>query len=278
MVILYLGRPLPRLALFWRLEIDLPHRQLRAYHDCCNHFWIHRLHLHLCARSHYRNRTSNDRTSDLRLLHGRSIEPSDWEVARLEDVRRSPNSVVYSLLYHACRNVTTVRNVRLCHSSNGACLVGSLSLCQCLCKGRRMHRADMVISLLVTVANRRDMATEKFGFMLIFWNMAGVPFTYGHSTLYLANHPPSEYRWPIYYNIAVYVLLLAAYYIWDTTNSQKNRFRQEMNGALIERRTFPQLPWQRVKNPQVLYTKAGPLLADGWCMDPTFFSLPEAHE
>jgi Delta24(24(1))-sterol reductase len=110
----------------------------------------------------------------------------------------------------------------------------------------------------------RDMANEKFGFMLIFWNMAGVPFTYGHATLFLANHPPSAYRWPIAYNLAVYVLLLGSYYIWDTTNSQKNRFRQQMNGTPILRKTFPQLPWQTVKNPQILHTKAGPLMADGW--------------
>nr|CAG8561279.1 1099_t:CDS:2 [Entrophospora candida] len=30
-----------------------------------------------------------------------------------------------------------------------------------------------------------DMTYEKFGFMLIFWNFAGVPFTYCYSTLYL---------------------------------------------------------------------------------------------
>jgi delta24(24(1))-sterol reductase len=114
----------------------------------------------------------------------------------------------------------------------------------------------------------RDMASEKFGFMLIFWNMAGVPFTYGHATLFLANHPPSQYRWPIAYNIAVYALLLGSYYIWDTTNSQKNRFRAQMNGTLIIRHTFPQLPWQTVHNPKILHTKAGPLLADGWCMFP----------
>jgi len=108
------------------------------------------------------------------------------------------------------------------------------------------------------------MATEKFGFMLIFWNIAGVPFTYAHATLYLANHPPSSYRWPLYYNIAIYTLLLGSYYIWDTCNSQKNRFKQQMAGTPVLRKTFPQLPWQTVKNPKILYTQAGPLLADGW--------------
>jgi Delta24(24(1))-sterol reductase len=105
--------------------------------------------------------------------------------------------------------------------------------------------------------------------MLIFWNMAGVPFTYCHATLFLAAHSPSEYSWPMSYNIIIYAMLLGAYYIWDTTNSQKNRFRQQMNGTLILRNTFPQLPWQTVRNPKILHTKAGPLLADGWCILPS---------
>ncbi|KAI4161703.1 MAG: hypothetical protein LQ342_004711 [Letrouitia transgressa] len=46
---------------------------------------------------------------------------------------------------------------------------------------------------------------------------------------------------------------------------QKNRFRQEERGTLIERRTFPQLPWQTVKNPKKIKTKTGDsILADGW--------------
>lgn len=39
-----------------------------------------------------------------------------------------------------------------------------------------------------------DMAYEKFGFMLLFWNIAGVPFTYCHCTLYLSYHDPKDYQ------------------------------------------------------------------------------------
>ncbi|KAH0139376.1 Delta(24(24(1)))-sterol reductase like protein, partial [Aureobasidium melanogenum] len=35
-----------------------------------------------------------------------------------------------------------------------------------------------------------DMYYEKWGFMLIFWNMAGVPLSYCHCTIFLANHDP----------------------------------------------------------------------------------------
>ncbi|KAK9351126.1 ergosterol biosynthesis ERG4/ERG24 [Lipomyces doorenjongii] len=110
-----------------------------------------------------------------------------------------------------------------------------------------------------------DMFYEKFGFMLLFWNMAGVPFTYCHCTLFLANSAPSEYQWSIYYNVFVYFLLIGAYYIFDTTNSQKNRFRQQMYGTLIPRNAFPQLPWQTIKNPTYIKCKnGGTLLTSGW--------------
>ncbi|KAL8841779.1 MAG: hypothetical protein Q9170_000812 [Blastenia crenularia] len=49
------------------------------------------------------------------------------------------------------------------------------------------------------------------------------------------------------------------------TTCQKNRFRQEERGTLVERRTFPQLPWQTVQNPHVIKTQVGEsILADGW--------------
>jgi len=106
---------------------------------------------------------------------------------------------------------------------------------------------------------------EKWGFMLIFWNLAGVPLSYCHSTIYLANHDPSVYRWnPILLGI-LYTSYLFVYWVWDTCNSQKNVFRQEERGTLMERKTFPQLPWQTVKNPTTIKTKVGDsILVDGW--------------
>src|SRR5438876_11665101 len=92
--------------------------------------------------------------------------------------------------------------------------------------------------------SRRDMYYEKWGFMLIFWNLAGVPLSYCHCTIYLANHSPSIYKWHWPSLTLLYVSYLFVYWIWDTTNSQKNRFRQQERGALLQRKTFPQLPWQ----------------------------------
>lgn len=112
-----------------------------------------------------------------------------------------------------------------------------------------------------------DIFYEKWGFMLIFWNFSGVPFSYCYSTLYLLNrsmngthieHSPTH-------TAIMFAMLLAAYYIWDTANSQKNRFRMMERGTFIQRRTFPQLPGGTLSNPSYLLTKQGnKLLIGGW--------------
>ncbi|KAI9684706.1 MAG: C-24(28) sterol reductase [Trizodia sp. TS-e1964] len=110
-----------------------------------------------------------------------------------------------------------------------------------------------------------DIYYEKWGFMLIFWNLAGVPLSYCHCTIYLANHAPSVYHWNPYALTALYLTYLFVYWIWDTTNSQKNRFRQQERGTLTLRKAFPQLPWQTVENPEFIKTDTGDsILVDGW--------------
>jgi delta24(24(1))-sterol reductase len=110
-----------------------------------------------------------------------------------------------------------------------------------------------------------DMYYEKWGFMLIFWNLAGVPLSYCHCTIYLANHDPSEYHWNRFFLVFLYAAYLFVYWVWDTTNSQKNRFRQQERGTMVTRNTFPQLPWQTVKNPNTLTAADGSkILVDGW--------------
>lgn len=110
-----------------------------------------------------------------------------------------------------------------------------------------------------------DMAYEKFGFMLLFWNIAGVPFTYCHVTLFLYYHSPEEYNWSPLYMISLVALLLFCYYIFDTCNGQKNSFRKVLNGDKELRRSFPCLPWQYLENPTYLKCENGKyLLTDGW--------------
>ncbi|EAW13278.1 c-24(28) sterol reductase [Aspergillus clavatus NRRL 1] len=111
----------------------------------------------------------------------------------------------------------------------------------------------------------RDMYYEKWGFMLIFWNLAGVPMSYCHCTLYLAYQDPSAYHWNPMVLAVWAVAYLFVYWVWDTCNSQKNIFRAQERGVVVDRKAFPQLPWKSVKNPQSIRTKTGDsILCSGW--------------
>eukprot|EP00550_Attheya_septentrionalis_P008653 CAMPEP_0198294298 /NCGR_PEP_ID=MMETSP1449-20131203/21658_1 /TAXON_ID=420275 /ORGANISM="Attheya septentrionalis, Strain CCMP2084" /LENGTH=506 /DNA_ID=CAMNT_0043994207 /DNA_START=253 /DNA_END=1773 /DNA_ORIENTATION=- len=112
-----------------------------------------------------------------------------------------------------------------------------------------------------------DIFYEKWGYMLIFWNFAGVPFSYCYSSIYILNR--SLQGNPVThsnaYNTVLFCVLVAAYYVWDTANSQKNRFRMKERGTYVERNTFPQLPWGTLKKPTYIQTKHGnKLLTGGW--------------
>ncbi|KAH9074843.1 ERG4/ERG24 ergosterol biosynthesis protein [Lactarius deliciosus] len=96
-----------------------------------------------------------------------------------------------------------------------------------------------------------DMFHEKWGFMVIFWNFAGVPFTYVYSVVYMASHEPEKYQFSTR--------------SWDTSMSQKSRFKMQTQGIYSYRWTFPQLPWGTVKNPTYIQTAHGNrLLTNGW--------------
>jgi delta24(24(1))-sterol reductase len=108
-----------------------------------------------------------------------------------------------------------------------------------------------------------DIFYEKWGWMLIFWNFAGVPFVYCFSSVYLVVNGPIEH--PAWYVALCFGLLLGAYYVWDTAQSQRNRFRMQLRGTYVPRRAFPQLPWGTLTNPRYLQTAHGnKLLTDGW--------------
>lgn len=113
-----------------------------------------------------------------------------------------------------------------------------------------------------------DIFYEKFGWMLCFWNFAGVPFLYCAQSVYILRQSIDHNLFNIVpsYLIAVYVVVLfVAYYFWDSAQSQKNHFRLESTGVVINRNTFPQMPWNTIKNPRYIKTEKGtPLLIDGW--------------
>jgi delta24(24(1))-sterol reductase len=108
-----------------------------------------------------------------------------------------------------------------------------------------------------------DIFHEKWGWMLVYWNLAGVPFVYCTNAMYLAARPPVEHG--LTYTIACFALLLLSYYVWDTAQSQRNRFRMQQRGSFVARRTFPQFSRGTLANPRYLETASGSkLLVDGW--------------
>jgi Delta24(24(1))-sterol reductase len=107
-----------------------------------------------------------------------------------------------------------------------------------------------------------DMFHEKFGWMLNFWNTTGVPFLYCFQSFYiLKNQKSISEGSPAWFVSLIYVLLITGYYIFDTANSQKASFK--LPG--LKRGTFPQLPWNQLRDPvRCVRTPQGDLIVDGW--------------
>jgi len=108
-----------------------------------------------------------------------------------------------------------------------------------------------------------DVFYEKWGWMLIYWNFAGVPFFYCAQSVFLTKH---NVQLSPGFLALIFVALFGAYYIWDTSQSQRNRYRMQLRGTYVPRYSFPQLPWGTLKEPiRCLETKCGSkLLIDGW--------------
>jgi len=109
-----------------------------------------------------------------------------------------------------------------------------------------------------------DIFYENFGWMLIYWNFAGVPYVYCFSSMYILNNPPIELSLAL--RVSIVIAILLAFWVWESSQGQKNRFRMQLRGTYIPRNTFPQLPWNGpLKNPKTLQTDSGSvLLIDGW--------------
>ena len=107
-----------------------------------------------------------------------------------------------------------------------------------------------------------DMFYEKFGWMLNFWNIAGVPYLYCFQSYYvLKNQTRVSEQHNMIGIVLMYVLLIIAYYIFDSANCQKASYK--IRG--IKRATFPQVPWGVLEEPiRVMKTPRGNLLIDGW--------------
>lgn len=110
-----------------------------------------------------------------------------------------------------------------------------------------------------------DITTEKFGWMLCWWNLAGVPLLYCYQSLFLLKHSWSGLvlpTTPALYYTAITILLLIAYWIWDEANYHKCYFKMERRGEIVKRNLFP--TFRHVENPKYIKCDVGVLLIDGW--------------
>ncbi|GAU88600.1 hypothetical protein RvY_01270 [Ramazzottius varieornatus] len=96
----------------------------------------------------------------------------------------------------------------------------------------------------------KDIIEEGFGFMLVFGDMAWVPFFYSSQTLYLVSARP-DVPWLLVF-ISI-VLHLVGYVIFRQSNLQKNLFRNSPNDPRVK-------AWKTI--PTSVLGKN--LLCDGW--------------
>ncbi|OWZ69186.1 hypothetical protein AYX15_00036 [Cryptococcus neoformans] len=110
-----------------------------------------------------------------------------------------------------------------------------------------------------------DMFHEKFGWMLIFWNMSGVPMTYVYPAIYMSRAPIESYEFSRLGSVALFSTLMICYYIFDCSMAQKSVFKMQQQGEYKPRKAFPQMPWAELKDPTYIQTKHGnKLLTSGF--------------
>lgn len=94
-----------------------------------------------------------------------------------------------------------------------------------------------------------DVTTDGFGFMLIFGDLAWVPFTYCLQAKYLVHHDPNLSNISL---TAILVLHIFGFFIFRGANSQKDKFRRDPDDPAVSHLLF-------------LQTKRGTkLLTSGW--------------
>ena len=96
--------------------------------------------------------------------------------------------------------------------------------------------------------------------MLIFWNLAGVPLSYCHCALYLANHldTVTEWKYPAARTpllVLLFTTYLFVYWVWDLAGSQKRELSSfsinlGLSEVLIRYRSLPRTTTQRAHHPQ----------------------------
>lgn len=108
-----------------------------------------------------------------------------------------------------------------------------------------------------------DIFYEKFGWMLAFWNIHGVPFVYCFHSMFLL-HNTTQHS-PLWSGVFLAILTIT-YVIWDQANAQKNAYKARRRGAYKARPwAFPNLPWSDFgAKPRLVQNDRHSLFVDGW--------------
>ena len=113
-----------------------------------------------------------------------------------------------------------------------------------------------------------DVTTDGFGFMLSFGDLAWVPFTYGLQARYLVFNPIDLGLWK---TVAIFAVNATGYWIFRTSNSEKNDFRNGKNPKrgcvlpLLMIVTLNDWVFNMIIDLQFIVTASGSkLLTSGW--------------
>ncbi|GAA5980919.1 hypothetical protein JCM5350_004765 [Sporobolomyces pararoseus] len=102
-----------------------------------------------------------------------------------------------------------------------------------------------------------DMNFEKFGWLLSYWNLAGVPFSYAYPALYISTRDPKDLEFPTWVLVSLFIVLTVAHCLFDIAMAQKSHFKAVETNTYIKRNTFPQLPFAELENPEYMKTHLG---------------------
>jgi len=102
-----------------------------------------------------------------------------------------------------------------------------------------------------------DMNFEKFGWLLSYWNLAGVPFSYCYPAIYIAKRDPRDLEFSTPILIVLFTVLTISHALFDIAMAQKSHFKAVETNTYIKRYTFPQLPFAELENPKFLKTHLG---------------------
>jgi delta14-sterol reductase len=105
-----------------------------------------------------------------------------------------------------------------------------------------------------------DITTDGFGYMLSFGDLVWVPFTYGIQARYLAFHPVDL---GLTASAAIVALNVIGFYIFRTSNSDKDSFRKHNNPKSRSRPWDG--TWMLIVDFEYLQTERGTkLMTSGW--------------